>query len=220
MPNNRPQTKYCRKWHQKWNTFQVDNDSPVALLNSVVSHELVLPASQHDVQEIAPASGRLKKKLSLQNSQLWHRRLAHSHHTAIELLVDGYTYNDRICETCVLAKHERKIIWIPVQRTTTPFELVHSDTCGPFATKSIGGVTHFIIFIDHFSWYAYVYLLLNKLGGTCTGIFQLFHKKVENWEYTIKRFRCDNGHGEYDNRLFRGILAAEGIRFEPAPPHT
>jgi hypothetical protein len=138
----------------------------------------------------------------------------------MESLVNGYTYDDRICETCVLAKHERKIIRIPVQRTTTPFELVHSDTCGPFATKSIGGATHFIVFIDDFSRYAYVYPLLNKLAGTCTGIFQLFQKKVENWGYTIKRFRCDNGRGEYDNRLFRGILAAGGISFEPAPPYT
>jgi len=138
----------------------------------------------------------------------------------MESLVDGYTYDDRICKTCVLTKHERKIIRIPVQCTTTPFELVHSDTCGLFATKSIGGATHFIVFIDDFSRYAYVYPLLNKLAGTCTGIFQLFQKKVENWGYTFKRFCCDNGQGEYDTRLFRGILAAGGISFEPAPPYT
>jgi len=137
----------------------------------------------------------------------------------MESLVDGYTFDDRICEICILAKHERKIIWIPVQHTTTPNELIHSDTCGPFATKSIGGATHFIVFIDDFSRYAYVYLLLNKLAGTYTGIFQLFQKKVENWGDTIKRFRCNNGQGEYDNRLFRGILAAGGISFELAPPY-
>jgi len=34
------------------------------------------------------------------------------------------------------------------------------------------------------------------------------------------RFRCDNGRGEYDNRLFRGILRVSGISFEPAPPYT
>jgi len=99
----------------------------------------------------------------------------------MESLVDGYTYGDWICKTYVLAKHKRKIIQILVQCTTTPFELLHSDTCGPFATKSIRGVTHFIVFIDDFSRYAYVYPLLNKLAGTCTGIFQLFQKKVENW---------------------------------------
>jgi len=138
----------------------------------------------------------------------------------MESLVNGYTYDDRICETCILANHKRKIIRIPVQCTTTPFELVHSDTCGPFATKSIGGTTHFIIFIDDFSRFAYVYPLLNKLAGTCTGIFQLFQKKVKNWGYTIKRFRCNNGQGKYDNRLFCGILAAGGISFGLAPAYT
>jgi len=109
----------------------------------------------HDLALAAPPSqSSPQKRLSLQDSQLWHRCLAHSNHTAMESLVDGYTYDDRICQTCVLAKHERKIIRILVQRTTTPFELVHSDTCGPFATKSIGGATHFIVFIDDFSRYA------------------------------------------------------------------
>jgi len=138
----------------------------------------------------------------------------------MESLVDGYTHDDQICETCVLAKHERKIIRILVQRTTTPFELVHSDTCGPFATKSIAGATHFIVFINDFSQYAYVYPLLNKLAGTCTGIFQLFQKKVENWGFNIKRFCCDNSRGEYNNRLFRSILAAGGISYKLAPPYT
>ena len=174
----------------------------------------------HDLAPAAqPGQSSSQKKLSFQDSQLWRRCLAHSNHTAMESLVGGYT-NDRICETCVLTKHERKIIRMPVQRTTTPFELVHSDTCGPFATKSIGGATHFIVFIDDFSRYAYVYHLLNKLAGTCTGNFQLFRKKVENWGYTIKRFRCDDGGGEYDNRLFCGILAAGGISFEPAPHYS
>lgn len=36
----------------------------------------------------------------------------------------------------------------------------------------------------------------------------------------IKRFRCDNGTGEYNNRNFQSIQAARGIRYEPAPPYT
>jgi len=190
------------------------------------AHDLApgTPHGQSGANDLAlatqPGRSSPQKRLSLQDSQLWHRCLAHPNHTAMESLVDGYTYDDRICETYVLAKYELKIIRILVQYTTTPFELVHSNTCGPFATKSIGGATHFIVFINDFSRYAYVYPLLNKLAGTCTGIFQLFQKKVENWGYTIKRFRCDNGRGEYNNRLFRGILVAGGISFELAPPYT
>ena len=39
-------------------------------------------------------------------------------------------------------------------------------------------------------------------------------------EYPMVRFRCDNGKGEYDNGLFRGIIRASGISFEPSPPYT
>jgi len=39
-------------------------------------------------------------------------------------------------------------------------------------------------------------------------------------EYSIVRFRCDHGKGEYDNSLFRGILRESGISFEPSPPYT
>ena len=40
------------------------------------------------------------------------------------------------------------------------------------------------------------------------------------FNYTIKRFRCDNRKGEYDNTLFKSILTAGGISFEPSPAYT
>ena len=50
-------------------------------------------------------------RLSTTESDLWHRHLGHIHHAAMRSLINGYTYED-VCETCVLAKHERKIIRI------------------------------------------------------------------------------------------------------------
>jgi hypothetical protein len=38
--------------------------------------------------------------------------------------------------------------------------------------------------------------------------------------YEVKRFRCDNGHGEYDNKTFRLVLAACGTIYEPCPPYA
>ena len=189
------------------------------------AHKLALSTqpsrgSTHDLVPAAqPGWSSPQKKILLQDSQLWHRHLIQSIHTAMESLVDGYTYDDRTCETCVLAKNEVRIIWIPIQCTTTSLELVHSNTCGTSATKSIGGAIQFIILINDFSWYIYVYPLLNKLAGTGTRIFQLFQKKVENWRYTIKRFRCDNSRNKYNNKQFRSILMAGGMSFDPAPPY-
>jgi hypothetical protein len=133
-------------------------------------------------------------------------------------LVDGYVPTD-ICEACILAKHERKIIRVPVLRTTTPFELGHSDTYGPFTTKLHGGL-HFIIFIDAYTRHTTACILLDKRAESCISAFQSFKARIESWGYTIKRFRCDNGRGEYDNTLFRRILAGSGVSFEPSPPYT
>ena len=157
--------------------------------------------------------------LSTTESHLWHRRLAHLNHVSMKSLIDGYMPTD-ICETCILAKHERKIIRVPVLRTSIPFELVHSDTCGPFTTKSLSGGLHFIVFIDDYTLHTTVYILTDKRAETCVGAFQCFKAKIENWGYNIKRFRCDNGRGEYDNTLFRRILTGSGISYKPSPPYT
>jgi len=102
----------------------------------------------------------------------------------------------------------------------TPFELVHSDTSCPFNTKSHSGGLNFIVFIDDYTRHTTVYILLDKHVESCISAFQSFKARIESWGYMIKWFPCDSGRGEYDNRLFRRILAGSGISFEPSPPYT
>jgi len=54
-----------------------------------------------------------------------------------------------------------------------------------------------------------------------TSDFQEFLARMDKAyaQWPIARFRCDNGRGEYDNHLFRGILPVSEISFEPAPPY-
>jgi len=139
--------------------------------------------------------------LSTTKSHLWQKHLAHLNHVSMKSLVDGYVLTD-ICEVCILAKHERKIIRVPVLRTTTLFELVHYDTCGPFNTKSHSGGLHFIVFIDDYTCHTTVYILLEKHTESCILALQSFKARIESWGYTIKWFRCDNGRREYNNPLF------------------
>lgn len=44
--------------------------------------------------------------------------------------------------------------------------------------------------------------------------------RIKTIGWRMKRFRCDNGSGEYSNELFKSILEEEGINFEPSPPHS
>ena len=126
-----------------------------------------------------------------------------------------------MCDVCVQAKHKQKFIRTKTKRTTMPFELVHSDICGPFATPSISGGHYFMVFVDDYSRWTDMWLLPNKKAETCTAAYQSFQKRIEAiGNYHIRRFRCDNGRGEYDNKLFRMILAGAGTSFEPCPPYA
>ena len=104
-------------------------------------------------------------------------------------------------------------------RSNIPFELIHSDSCGPIA-RSIGGSAYYIVFIDDCTRHTEVYFLLTKSAEEVSSKFQLFKACITAQGYRIRRFRCDNGRGEYSNKTFQKILGDSGITFEPAPPYT
>jgi len=126
------------------------------------------------------------------------------------------------CSSCVKTKIQRRIVRAPVERTQQPFELVHSDLCGPITPPSMGGARYFILYIDDFSRTSHVYFLRSKAAEEVVSVFKEFAKHIETQfpGQPIRRFRCDNGKGEYDNHLFRSILQDSGIAFEHSPPYT
>ena len=160
----------------------------------------------------------------------WHQRLGHMGQEAVKKLVENHSASgsgdlgilSAPCDVCVKAKHRRTIIRKPVARTTRPFELIHSDLCGPLSTPSVGGSRYFIVYIDDFSRSCWVYFLRGKDKVEVTSRFQEFKAYIDKHfpSFPITRFRCDNGRGEYDNGLFRGILRVSGVTFEPSPPYT
>jgi len=117
-------------------------------------------------------------------------------------IVKGYVNDGRICKVCIQAKLKRKIICVPVQRTTTPFELVHSDLCGPLAVRLSGSAQYFMVYIDDYFRHTESTVLPDKCAEICTAAFQWFQAKVDGWGYDIQRFRSDNGSGEYNNKTF------------------
>lgn len=85
--------------------------------------------------------------------------------------------------------------------------LVHSDICGPFYVKSIGGTRYFATFIDDYTRYT----------RTVIYIFDEFkkYKKLVEKETRcfIKRIRTDNAK-EYVSNEFKKYLVEEGIKRE------
>ena len=152
---------------------------------------------------------------------LWHQRLGHINYKYMKQLLPNISSPKDLCSTCILAKQKRAPHRkTPAQRTTRPFELIHSDSC-QMTTPSISGAQYYLIFIDDYSRWTFVYFLMHKNATNCTKAFQevLSIIKTRFAPFNIQRFRCNNGSGEYDNQMFRKILAENRINFETSPPY-
>ena len=132
---------------------------------------------------------------------LWHRRLGHISIKRLKRLVKGvlHTLDFTDFETCVDC--------IKGKQTHTPnknatrslgvLEIIHTDICGPFS-PCLTGERYFVTFIDDYSRFMYLYLLLEK--ADVLNAFKDFKKEVEKQlGKSIKIVRSDRG-GEYYGR--------------------
>ncbi|KAF0726653.1 hypothetical protein Ae201684_015153 [Aphanomyces euteiches] len=143
-------------------------------------------------------------------SKLWHDRLGHIGCQGLETLVKNDMVSDlalktvedwTFCDSCALGKHARfKFAKKSSNRSTTLFEEISSDVCGPMQTPSRGGNLYFVTFICGNSTYCWVYLMRHK--SEVFAKFTEFHAMVKNqFKTCIKRLRSENGK-EYQNKHF------------------
>ena len=145
-----------------------------------------------------------KRKLTNENSAtLWHKRLGHISKGRIERLMsdgilDSLVFSDfDTCVNCIKGK-QTNIRRLGANRATDVLELIHTDICGPFPTASWNGQQYFILFIDDYSRYGYLYLIHEK--SQSLDVFKAYKAEVEN--QLNKRIKCvksDRG-GEYYGR--------------------
>ena len=82
-----------------------------------------------------------------------------------------------VCESCLEDKMIKRPFTTKELRAEQPLELVHSDVCGPFSTQARGGYEYYVIFIDYYSRYGYVYLMHKKFETFEK--FKEFHDEAE-----------------------------------------
>ena len=61
--------------------------------------------------------------------------------------------------------------------SSAPFDLIHADIWGPVPVPTEGGSKYFVIFVDDFSRYSWIYLLHHRFK--LVSIYQTFHEMVE-----------------------------------------
>ena len=88
------------------------------------------------------------------------------------------------------------------------FELIHSDVWGPSPVASIGGFRYFVVFIDDYSCYSWIFPM--KSCSEILSIYSNFAKMVETqFSKHIKIFRSDNAF-EYTQYVFQALLHSYG----------
>jgi hypothetical protein len=177
--------------------------------------------TQPSVPSVSPsssASSSIQAFLSSKNKwQLWHQRLGHPSDrvliSAIPSLSSCISVNNKHvqhhCKHCLIGKMH-KLPFVPSQfQSTHPLELVHSDVWGPAPINSSNGYRFYLLFVDDYSRFSWLYLLKRKSDVLHT--FKHFQASVENLlSQKIKILRTDCG-GEYTSNEFNAHCASHGI---------
>jgi transposase InsO family protein len=157
-----------------------------------------------------------------------HKKLGHmSHQRITETLqitqgLEKYSRDniDEKCESCILAKQHRSVIpkTAATHRAIDPLTRIHSDYCGPYATRSKGGANGVILFMDDYSRFPEVIYTTAK--SQVAPVFKTFVLKYETkLGRKVKILRSDS-KGEYTGHEMVTFCEGSGIKQELAAPHS
>ena len=122
------------------------------------------------------------------------------------------------CVSCRLGKQTHLSFNKSESFSSAPFYLVHSDIWGPAPISTEGGSHYFVIFVDDYSHYTWIYILQHR--SKLTNVYQNFHKMVQTqFSRTIKTFRSDNVV-EYKAKSFLTLLQQNETVSHHSCPYT
>lgn len=107
---------------------------------------------------------------------------------------------DSVCESCQLGKSKKLLFPASTSTTLKPLELVHTDVWGPTPISSIRGFRFYVILIDYFSRYCWIYPLCHK--SDVYNVFVFFKVNVENFLDNKIKILCSVGGGEFISHQF------------------
>ncbi|OMO62984.1 Integrase, catalytic core [Corchorus capsularis] len=155
----------------------------------------------------------------------WHRRLGHPAGKIISQLHSSKLISPKdvsscnlVCEACQTGKSKRLPFGYSTRVTSNVLDLIHCDIWGPSPTTTVSGYRYYILFVDDYSRYSWIYPL--KQRSDSLACFQTFKSMVENqFGHKIKFFQCD-GAKELVEGVFKQFLDGHGISLRISCPHT
>ena len=99
---------------------------------------------------------------SIPSLALWHARLGHAssswvQHLDSRGLLDSVSTENFDCVSCQLGKQPALPFNSSESISTDIFDLIHFDVWGPSPVSSIGGSRYFVVFVDDYSRYSWIF---------------------------------------------------------------
>jgi transposase InsO family protein len=152
----------------------------------------------------------------------WHKRLGHPSSKLVHHLIHTFSLPTNkngslsLCSSCSQNKAHRQPFNNHGLTSTAPLDLIYTDVWGPSHAVGIDGSKYYLIFVDHYTKYTWLYPMTHK--STVQTIFPQFRNLVENkFNTKIKSLYSDNG-GEYIS--LKSYLSIHGISHYTTAPHT
>ncbi|PKU66914.1 Retrovirus-related Pol polyprotein from transposon TNT 1-94 [Dendrobium catenatum] len=154
---------------------------------------------------------------------LWHSRLSHPHNRILHTIANNNPHLSisslsSNCMSCKSSKGHKLSFDKSATRHVSLLSLIHSDVWGPAPVVSIQGFRYYVIFVDDYSRFTWIFPLKQK--SEVTDVFINFKKKIETYtSHTIKSLRTDGGM-EFMNKSFQQFLIKHGITHQVSCPYT
>ncbi|GJR61348.1 putative ribonuclease H-like domain-containing protein [Tanacetum coccineum] len=174
-----------------------------------------------DLKNVVPSGGLtcFFAKATIDESNLWHRRLGHINFKTMNKLMRGNLVrglplklyeNDNSCVACQMGKqHKASCKTKLVSSISHPLQMLHMDLFGPTFVRSINYKIYCLVVTDDYSRFSWVFFwpLRIRLVGSLT-----FITGIENQiNHKVKIIRCDNGT-KFKNNGMNQFCGMKGIK--------
>nr|GEW19819.1 putative ribonuclease H-like domain-containing protein [Tanacetum cinerariifolium] len=167
-------------------------------------------------------------KATLDESNLWHRRLSHINFKTMNKLVKGNIVrglpsnvfgNNHTCVACKKGKqHRASCKTKPVSSVDQPLYRLHIDLFGPTFVKSLNKKSYCLVITDDYSRFTWVFFLATK--DETSPILKTFITGLENQlSLKVKVIKSDN-RTEFENNDLNQFYGMKGIKREFCVPKT
>nr|GEZ00456.1 hypothetical protein [Tanacetum cinerariifolium] len=167
-------------------------------------------------------------KATIDESNLWHKRLGHINFKTINKLVKGNLVrglpikvfkNDNTCVACKKGKqHRASCKTKPVTSIDQPLYRLHIDLFGPTFVKSLNKKSYCLVVTDDYNRFTWVFFLATK--DATRPILNTFITGLENQlSLKVKEIKSVNGT-EFKNHDLNQFCRIKGIKKEFSVPRT